>query len=456
MKPVLGRAPANGAAANGADGGARSGGSTTGGVSSTDIFARCAHNNQLDMYRSAEELGLNPFYREITGEIGPTVAYEGRELVMLGSNNYLGLTTDPRVRQGAREALDRYGTGVTGSRLLNGTLSLHRQLEELLAGWVKLPSALVFTTGYTANVGLVSTLVQSGDAVFCDSAAHASLVDGARLADGMLRAFQHNRPNSLRRGLRSWRSQPGRGGVLVAVDGIYSMEGDWAPLPEVRAACDDFGARLLVDEAHALGVVGPAGAGTAAATGVRPDLVMGTFSKALASCGGFIAGPEDVIDYLRVFCRPVLFTASNVPASLGAALAAAKIAQVEDWRREAVLALSQRLRSGLQELGYQVGPVTTSSIVPVHVGDVLSAAVLWRALLDRGVYTNCSIPPAVQRPMLRTSVMATHTEAQIDTALAVFEDIARHGVVDAGRERLVGLLELEPEQPELELDASAP
>jgi 8-amino-7-oxononanoate synthase len=403
------------------------------------------------MYRSAEQLGLNPFYREITGEIGPTILYEGSDVVMLGSNNYLGLTTDPRVREAARDAVDRYGTGVTGSRLLNGTLSLHTELEELLADWVRLPAALVFTTGYTANVGLVSTLVQSGDAVFCDSAAHASLVDGARLADGMLRAFQHNRPNSLRRGLRSWRSQAGGGGVLVAVDGIYSMEGDWAPLPEIRAACDDYGARLLVDEAHALGVVGPSGAGTAVATGARPDLVMGTFSKALASCGGFIGGPADVIDYLRVFCRPLLFTASNVPASLGAALAAAKIAREEDWRREAVLSLAHRLRSGLAQLGYQVGGETSSSIVPVHVGDVLSAAVLWRALLDRGVYTNCSIPPAVQRPMLRTSVMATHTEAQIDRALSVFEDIARHGVVDAGRERLEGLFE-----PELELDASAP
>ena len=403
------------------------------------------------MYRSAEQLGLNPFYREITGEIGPTILYEGSDVVMLGSNNYLGLTTDPRVREAARDAVDRYGTGVTGSRLLNGTLSLHTELEELLADWVRLPAALVFTTGYTANVGLVSTLVQAGDAVFCDSAAHASLVDGARLADGMLRAFQHNRPNSLRRGLRSWRSQASGGGVLVAVDGIYSMEGDWAPLPEIRAACDDYGARLLVDEAHALGVVGPSGAGTAVATGARPDLVMGTFSKALASCGGFISGPADVIDYLRVFCRPLLFTASNVPASLGAALAAAKIAREEDWRREAALSLAHRLRSGLAQLGYQVGGETSSSIVPVHVGDVLSAAVLWRALLDRGVYTNCSIPPAVQRPMLRTSVMATHTEAQIDRALSVFEDIARHGVVDEGRERLEGLLE-----PELELDASAP
>ncbi len=321
---------------------------------SADIFAKCP-SRTLDDYRAAEELGLNPFYRELSSEIGPTIRYAGSEVIMLGSNNYLGLTTDPRVKKAAMDAVARYGTGVTGSRLLNGTLPLHTELEELLADWVGMEKALVFTTGYTANLGLISTLVQEGDAVFCDSAAHASLVDGARLADGTLRAFFHNRPNSLRRGLRSWRSQPDAGGVLVAVDGIYSMEGDWAPLIEVRDLCDEYEARLLVDEAHALGVVGPHGAGTAAATGVRADLIMGTFSKSLASCGGFIAGPVDVIGFLRLFCRPILFTASNVPASLGAALAAAKIARQEDWRREVVLGLAERLRTGLEELGYNVG-----------------------------------------------------------------------------------------------------
>jgi len=407
-----------------------------------DIFAKCA-TDKLEIYRGAEELGLNPFYRELSSQIGPTITYNGAQVVMLGSNNYLGLTTDPRVKKAAIEALERFGTGVTGSRLLNGTLPLHTELEELLADWVHLPEALVFTTGYTANLGLISALVQAGDAVFCDSAAHASLVDGARLAEGALRAFFHNKPNSLRRGLRSWRAHADSGGVLVAVDGIYSMEGDWAPLQEVREVCDEYGARLLVDEAHALGVVGPTGAGTAAATGVRPDLVMGTFSKSLASCGGFIAGPSEVISYLRLFCRPILFTASNVPASLGAALAAAKIAQREEWRREKVLALADRLRTGLRQLGYKVGQATKSSIVPLHTDDLLSTGVLWRALLDHGVYTNCSIPPAVQRPMLRTSVMATHTEAQIDRALGAFEEIARQGTVDSGRERLLGLLELE-------------
>ena len=367
---------------------------------------------------------------------------------MLGSNNYLGLTTDPRVKKGAMDAVARYGTGVTGSRLLNGTLPLHTELEELLADWVGMEKALVFTTGYTANLGLISTLVQEGDAVFCDSAAHASLVDGARLADGALRAFFHNRPNSLRHGLRSWRAQPDAGGVLVAVDGIYSMEGDWAPLAEIRDLCDEYDARLLVDEAHALGVVGPHGAGTSAAMGVRADVIMGTFSKSLASCGGFIAGPVDVIGFLRLFCRPILFTASNVPASLGAALAAAKIAREEDWRREVVLRLAGRLRNGLADLGYSVGGNTESSIVPVHLDDMVGTGLLWKALLDRGVYTNCSLPPAVPRPMLRTSVMATHTEAQIDRALDVFAEMARNGIIDAERERVLALLQFgEPSEP---------
>ncbi len=330
-------------------------------------------------------MDLNPWYRELSTEIGPTIIYRGAEVVMLGSNNYLGLTTDPRVKKAAVDAVEQYGTGVTGSRLLNGTLPLHTELEELLADWLGMERALVFTTGYTANLGLISTLVQQGDAVFCDSAAHASLVDGARMADGALRAFRHNRPNSLRNGLRHWRSQPGSGGVLVAVDGIYSMDGDWAPLPEIKAVCELYEARLLVDEAHALGVVGPSGAGTAAATGIQADLVMGTFSKSLASCGGFIAGSDDVVSFMRLFCRPLLFTASNVPASLGAALAAAKIARAEDWRREAVLSRANRLRSGLAELGFYRGGAAESCIVPVHGDDMIGTGVLWKAVLDRGV-----------------------------------------------------------------------
>ncbi len=385
-----------------------------------DIFAK-VDDPRVEEFQLAESLDVMPFYRELDGEVGPTALFQGRRVVMLGSNNYLGLTTDARVREAALAAISRFGTGVTGSRLLNGTLVIHRELEELLADWVGQEAALVFTTGYAANLGLLGALVGPADAAILDSAAHASLVDGARYSAGTLRAFRHNRVNSLRRTLGSWREQAGAGGALVAVDGIYSMEGDRAPLTDIASVCKDFGARLLVDEAHALGVVGPRGAGTSIATGIRPDVVMGTFSKALASCGGFVAGPHEVIAFLKVTCRPLMFTASGVPAALGAALAAARIAQTEDWRREAVLVRAEQLRAGLAQLGYQVAERVESPIVAAQVGDNWSAGMLWRSLLENGVYTNCAIPPAVPRALLRTSVMATHSAQDIDRALVGFE-----------------------------------
>ena len=384
-----------------------------------DVFAKLA-DPRLQEWHYAESLGLLPFYRELEGEVGPRTVFRGRRVVMLGSNNYLGLTADERVRAAALDAVERYGTGVTGSRLLNGTLPLHRELEELLADWVGMEAALVFTTGYVANLGLIGSLIGPSDALVVDSAAHASLVDGARYSDGALRAFRHQRPNSLRRTLRSWRERPESGGVLVAVDGIYSMEGDRAPLREIAELCRAFGARLLVDEAHALGVVGPAGAGTAAEAGVAVDMVMGTFSKSLASCGGFIAGSRGLVEYLKITCRPLMFTASGVPAALAAALAAARIARTEEWRRDALRARAGQLRRGLADLGYEIGGSDGSPVVPVWVGDVWTAGHLWNALLEEGVYTNCAIPPAVAKAVLRTSVMATHTEEDIDAALRGF------------------------------------
>jgi 8-amino-7-oxononanoate synthase len=385
-----------------------------------DIFAKLA-DPRVEQWRLAESLGMLPFFRELDGEVGPRMDFDGRPVVMLGSNNYLGLTADPRVRQAAIDAINRYGTGLTGSRLLNGTLPIHAELEEFLADWVGAEAAIVFTTGYAANLGLVSALVGAGDALFVDSAGHASLVDGGRFCEGSLRAFRHNRPNSLRRGLASWRSgESAAGGLLVAVDGIYSMEGEMAPLAEIDTVRRAFGARLLVDEAHAIGVVGPHGSGSAALEGVQPDLWMGTFSKSLASCGGFIAGPAALVEYLKVTCRPLLFTASGVPASLAAALASARIAREEDWRREVVLARAAQLRHGLQELGFEVGGHPGNAIVPILIGDDWAAGTLWKGLLEHGVYTNCALAPAVPKALLRTSVMATHTEADIVDALEGF------------------------------------
>jgi 8-amino-7-oxononanoate synthase len=387
-----------------------------------DLFSKCA-SPRVEEYRAAEALGVLPYYREIASQSGPVVEFEGEQVIMLGSNNYLGLTGDERVKRAAIDAVERFGTGCTGSRLMNGTLPLHGQLEEMLADWVSAEACLVFTTGYSANLGLIATIVDASDAVFVDATSHASVIDGGRLAAGSLRSFRHNQPSSLRQRLRSWRRQGGAGGALVAVDGIYSMEGDVAPIAALAGVCGEEGARLLVDEAHALGVMGPRGAGAAAAAGIRPDLLMGTFSKSLASCGGFIAGPQPVIDFLRVACRALLFTASGVPAALAAALASAQIARDEQWRREAVRSRADQLRKGLIDLGYRVGSADQGAIVPIHIGDDWDAARTWRALLDQRVYTNCAIPPAVRpaRALLRTSVMATHTEGQIDDALRAFE-----------------------------------
>jgi 8-amino-7-oxononanoate synthase len=389
-----------------------------------DLFAKCA-SPRLDEYRAAEQLGLLPYYREMASQSGPVVTHEGKSVIMLGSNNYLGLTGDERVKRAAIEAVQKYGTGCTGSRLMNGTLALHRELEEGLADWLGFDACLVFTTGYAVNLGVVSTLVEANDAVFLDSASHASLIDGGRLSTGTLRSFRHNLPSSLRQRLQTWREKHERaGGALVAIDGIYSMEGDVAAVAEIAEVCTEHDARLLVDEAHALGLLGPEGRGVAAAAGIKPDLIMGTFSKSLASCGGFIAGPQVVIDFLRIGCRPLLFTASGVPAALGAALAAMRIAREGDDLREAARARVRQLHGGLRDLGYQVGADPPGPIIPVHVGQEWDAGRLWRALLDRGVYTNCAIAPAVTpgRALLRTSVMASHTREHIAAALNAFEE----------------------------------
>ncbi|HKN38715.1 MAG TPA: aminotransferase class I/II-fold pyridoxal phosphate-dependent enzyme, partial [Acidimicrobiia bacterium] len=289
---------------------------------SEDVFGKCA-NPRIEEYRAAEEAGLVPFFKEMGSASGPVVLHEGKPVIMLGSNNYLGLTDDERVKRAAVEAVDQFGTGCTGSRLMNGTLPLHRDLEEALLDWLGGDDCLVFTTGYAVNLGVLSTLAGTGDRVFLDSSCHASLADGAKLSSGTTAFFRHNSVESLERRLRTW-SQQGEGGALVAVDSVYSMEGDAAPLPEIADACAEVGARLLVDEAHALGVMGPKGAGLAAQTSTQPDLLMGTFSKSLASCGGFLIGPRSVLDWLRIACRPFLFTAAGVPAAVAAALAAVR------------------------------------------------------------------------------------------------------------------------------------
>ncbi|HXS43326.1 MAG TPA: aminotransferase class I/II-fold pyridoxal phosphate-dependent enzyme, partial [Solirubrobacteraceae bacterium] len=290
-----------------------------------DVFAKAREHERAEQLRAAREADVLPYFRVLEGPALPVVHMEGAERIMLGSNNYLGLTDDPRVARGAREALDRYGTGLTGSRLLNGTTAMHLELEAEIAAWMGTEDAIVFTTGHQANVGTLGAILAPGDSVVADSGDHASILDGCLLSRAKLRPYRHNRLDKLERALE--RAAGDGGGVLVVVDGVFSMEGDLAPLPAIADLCARFGARLMVDEAHAAGVLGARGAGASEHLGVeeRVDLRMGTFSKSLASCGGFLAGPLDVVEFLKLQSRAFLFTASNVPASLGAALAALRI-----------------------------------------------------------------------------------------------------------------------------------
>jgi 8-amino-7-oxononanoate synthase len=397
-----------------------------------DVFEKARSHDRLEQLEAAKEHDLLPYFRLLTSQAGPVVEMEGRETIMLGSNNYLGLTGDERVKQGAREALETFGTGVTGSRLLNGTTPLHLELEQELAAWMEVEDAIVYTTGYQSNVGCLGTILGPGDTVICDSGDHASILDGCRLAGAKLRPFRHNRMEKLEKMLG--RAAGDGGGVLVVVDGVFSMEGDVCDLPRIVELCEAYGARLMLDEAHGAGVLGARGAGAAELFGLedRVDLRMGTFSKSLASCGGFIAGPADVIEYLRVASRSFIFSASAVPAAVGAALAALRVIRSDGPELFAsLLGNAEYLREGLRSLGLQVvepgtlpdGSIATTPVVPVVVGDDWQAVLLWKALFDAGVYTNVAIHPAVPPggALLRTSLMATHERAHLDQALAIVE-----------------------------------
>jgi 8-amino-7-oxononanoate synthase len=411
-----------------------------------DLFEKARNHERLEQLKAARDHDLMPYFRVLEGPAGPVVHMEGHERIMLGSNNYLGLTGDDRVKAAARDALERFGTGLTGSRFLNGTLSLHLELESKLAEFMGTEDALVFTTGYLANTGTIGTLLGPGDTVICDSGDHASILDAVMMSRARIRPFRHNRLDKLETMLQ--RAEGDGGGVLVVVDGVFSMEGDVAPLPDIVALCREHGARLMVDEAHGVGVLGTRGAGACELMDVEGevDLRMGTFSKSLASCGGFIAGPADVIDFLRVQSRSFMFTAAAVPAAIGAALGALEIIRSDEGPQlmAKVLDNARYLHAGLAELGYQVmepnalpgGEQLITPIVPVLVGDDWQAVLLWKALFDAGVYTNVAIHPAVPPggTLLRTSLMATHEREHLDSALATiaqvvegFPDLPRSG-----------------------------
>jgi 8-amino-7-oxononanoate synthase len=415
-----------------------------------DVFAKARQHERLDQLRAARELDALPYFRVLEGPTLPIVEMEGEQRIMLGSNNYLGLTADERVRQGAMDAIAKYGTGLTGSRFLNGTIDLHLELERELADWLQTEDALVFTTGHQANLGALGTILGPGDTVIADSGDHASILDGCILSRAKLRAFRHSRLDLLEKALD--KATRDGGGILVVVDGVFSMEGDVAPLPEIADLCGRYGARLMVDEAHALGVLGARGAGTSELFGVedRVDLRMATFSKSLASCGGVIAGPADVIEYLRIQSRPFMFTAAAVPAAVGATLAAVRICRSDEGPALFAAALdnARYLHAGLSELGFDVvrptrladGSEVLTTIVPVVVGDDWKAVFLWKSLYDAGIFVNVALHPAVPPAgaLLRTSVMATHDRPTLDQALEIFATVKRefeaeHGPLPGGR-----------------------
>jgi 8-amino-7-oxononanoate synthase len=375
--------------------------------------------------KEAMAMGFYPFFIPLSDTEGTEVVIDGRKLIMIGSNNYLGLTTHPRVREAAIEAVRQYGTSCTGSRFLNGTLHLHQQLEEELADFVGKEAAIVFSTGYQTNLGTISALVGRGDVVITDKEDHASIIDGCRLAYGKMLRFRHNDMADLERVLK--RCDPDQG-KLVVVDGIFSMAGDIAPLPEIVALCKKYDVRLMVDDAHSTGVLGENGRGTAAHFGVTEgvDLIMSTFSKSFASLGGFIAGDEPVIHYIQHHARSLIFSASMPPASVAACLAALEVMRTEPERPKRLMAIADKMRQGYQQLGYNTGDSETP-VIPIIIGDDMPTFMMWRALFDAGVYTNAVIPPGVppNKSLLRTSYMATHTDEQMDRVLLLFEQVGK-------------------------------
>ncbi|MGD0807544.1 MAG: pyridoxal phosphate-dependent aminotransferase family protein [Anaerolineales bacterium] len=387
-----------------------------------DIFAKCP------LFTDAKEAiaaGFYPYFIPMEGNEGTEAIFQGRRLIMCGSNNYLGLTMDPRVREAAVEAIRKYGTSCTGSRFLNGTLEMHEQLEREIAVFVGKEAALVFSTGMQTNLGTISAVVGRGDFVILDKEDHASIVDGARLCWGETRRFKHNDMQDFERVLAGLPEDKGK---LVVVDGLYSMEGDLAPLPEIVPICKKYGARLMVDDAHGIGVLGK-GRGTAAHFGMTKDvdLIMSTFSKSFASLGGFIAGDEPVIHYIKHHARALMFSASIPPANAAAALAALQIMRDEPEHTARLNAIADKMRAGYRSLGFNIGNSTTP-IIPILIGDDLKTIFTWKALFEEGVFVNPVLSPGVSpgRQMLRTSYMASHTDAQMDRVLEVFGKVGKN------------------------------
>jgi 8-amino-7-oxononanoate synthase len=391
-----------------------------------DIFEK---TRAFTRAKEAMEMGLYPFFQPLEDSDATTATFKGKEVVMIGSNNYLGLTTDPRVKRAAAEALEKYGTSCTGSRFLNGTLRFHLELDQRLAKFVGKEAAIVFSTGYQTNVGTIQAIAQRGDFIVIDKDDHASIVDGCFMARGMsnaeMKRFSHNDPDSLANVLSKL---PDDAGKLVVVDGVYSMGGDIAPLPELVEICKRYGARIMVDDAHSMGVLAD-GHGTSAYFGLTDevDLIMGTFSKSFASIGGFIAGAEQTIHYIQHFARSFAFSASLPASNAAAVLAALDIIESEPEHVQRLWDNAEYMRAGLKQLGYDTGTSNTP-VIPLMIREDYRTVLAWHALIEEGVYTNPVISPGVPpgNSLLRTSYMATHTKEHLDRALRALEKVGHN------------------------------
>ena len=386
-----------------------------------DIFKKCKEYTDA---KAVMAKGIYPYFLPLAENEGTEVVYEGKRIIMCGSNNYLGLTTHPKVKEAAIKAIERFGTSCTGSRFLNGTLELHEQLEKELADFVGKEEALVFSTGMQTNLGTISSLVSRDDLVILDKDDHASIVDGARLGYGKIERFRHNDMEHLERVLKSI---PENNGKLVVVDGIFSMGGDLADLPHIIPLVKKYGARIMVDDAHGMGVAG-GGKGTAHEFGMddEVDLIMSTFSKSFASLGGFVAGDSDIVHYIKHNARSLIFSASIPASNAASVLEAIKVIKAEPERVDRVNAIGATIRTELRKMGFNIGDSVTP-IVPVIIGDDNLTFMTWKALFENGVFVNPVVSPAVAagQQLLRTSYMATHTDEQIGKVLQVFEKVGK-------------------------------
>ena len=386
-------------------------------VETLDLFEKCRK------YTTAKEVmaaGFYPYFRVVESEQNPEVMVQGKKMIMLGSNNYLGLTSHPEVKEAAVEAVRKYGSGCAGSRFLNGTLDIHVKLEEQLAAFFRKDGALMFSTGYQSNLGIISSLAGKDDVVVIDKLDHASIIDACRLSYADVKKFRHNDMKSLEFVLK----ECGDRGKLVVVDGVYSMEGDIAPLPDIVPLCRKYGARLMVDDAHGVGVLGKTGRGTAEHFGMEKDvdIIMGTYSKSLASIGGFVVADEDVIHFMKHNSRPLIFSASPPPASVASVIAALGIIDREPERRERLWHNTNKMMKAFRQMGFDTGASETP-IIPLVMGEMEHAFMMWKMLNDQGVFVNPVVPPAVPqgRCMIRTSYMATHTDEMLDRVLDIIE-----------------------------------